>query len=128
MGVLLLVFFFLLRRRPPRSTRTDTLFPYTTLFRSLTETRGFNSTVMAVLLTKPKEFFFSDTEHETFLNCPHLISVLIDLKECWARAVSTRSMNRSIATSDRCTATEVRKKDTLLRSAATANLDPMVIL
>src|SRR3546814_11919005 len=29
------VVFFLMRRRPPRSTRTDTLFPYTTLFRSL---------------------------------------------------------------------------------------------
>src|SRR3546814_15149407 len=28
-------FFFLMIRRPPRSTRTDTLFPYTTLFRSL---------------------------------------------------------------------------------------------
>src|SRR3546814_1576891 len=28
------VFFFLKIRRPPRSTRTDTLFPYTTLFRS----------------------------------------------------------------------------------------------
>src|SRR3546814_1329993 len=27
-------FFFLLRRRPPRSTRTDTLLPYSTLFRS----------------------------------------------------------------------------------------------
>src|SRR3546814_15984455 len=27
-------FFFLMTRRPPRSTRTDTLFPYTTLFRS----------------------------------------------------------------------------------------------
>src|SRR3546814_1061317 len=27
-------FLFLLIRRPPRSTRTDTLFPYTTLFRS----------------------------------------------------------------------------------------------
>src|SRR3546814_3811254 len=27
-------FFFLLIRPPPRSTRTDTLFPYTTLFRS----------------------------------------------------------------------------------------------
>src|SRR3546814_15850129 len=27
--------FFLMLRRPPRSTRTDTLFPYTTLFRSL---------------------------------------------------------------------------------------------
>src|SRR3546814_8919208 len=29
-----MVFFFLMIRRPPRSTRTDTLFPYTTLFRS----------------------------------------------------------------------------------------------
>src|SRR3546814_1179977 len=29
-----LCFFFLMRRRPPRATRTDTLFPYTTLFRS----------------------------------------------------------------------------------------------
>src|SRR3546814_15293126 len=27
--------FFLMIRRPPRSTRTDTLFPYTTLFRSI---------------------------------------------------------------------------------------------
>src|SRR3546814_18686469 len=27
--------FFLMYRRPPRSTRTDTLFPYTTLFRSM---------------------------------------------------------------------------------------------
>src|SRR3546814_658975 len=30
----LLWFFFLMMRRPPRSTRTDTLFPYTTLFRA----------------------------------------------------------------------------------------------
>src|SRR3546814_20093262 len=28
------LFLFLMIRRPPRSTRTDTLFPYTTLFRS----------------------------------------------------------------------------------------------
>src|SRR3546814_20148998 len=32
--VLPLIIFFLMIRRPPRSTRTDTLFPYTTLFRS----------------------------------------------------------------------------------------------
>src|SRR3546814_14537719 len=32
--VIYLCFFFLMIRRPPRSTRTDTLFPYTTLFRS----------------------------------------------------------------------------------------------
>src|SRR3546814_3059172 len=31
---MVLLFFFLMIRRPPRSTRTDTLFPYTTLFRS----------------------------------------------------------------------------------------------
>src|SRR3546814_6551789 len=31
---MIFVFFFLMIRRPPRSTRTDTLFPYTTLFRS----------------------------------------------------------------------------------------------
>src|SRR3546814_12181986 len=31
-----MLFFFLMIRRPPRSTRTDTLFPYTTLFRSHT--------------------------------------------------------------------------------------------
>src|SRR3546814_13450821 len=30
-----LLFFFLMIRRPTRSTRTDTLFPYTTLFRSV---------------------------------------------------------------------------------------------
>src|SRR3546814_711689 len=30
----LILYFFLMIRRPPRSTRTDTLFPYTTLFRS----------------------------------------------------------------------------------------------
>src|SRR3546814_17560814 len=32
--------FFVIIRRPPRSTRTDTLFPYTTLFRSLVGARG----------------------------------------------------------------------------------------
>src|SRR3546814_15618927 len=36
--------FFLMIRRPPRSTRTDTLFPYTTLFRSKTRTKPCAST------------------------------------------------------------------------------------
>src|SRR3546814_8404512 len=36
---LLFALFFLMIRRPPRSTRTDTLFPYTTLFRSEHEHR-----------------------------------------------------------------------------------------
>src|SRR3546814_13456010 len=36
--IIFFFFFFLRIRRPPRSTRTDTLFPYTTLFRSLVDT------------------------------------------------------------------------------------------
>src|SRR3546814_5026070 len=35
--------FFLMIRRPPRSTRTDTLFPYTTLFRSRATEQKRNS-------------------------------------------------------------------------------------
>src|SRR3546814_13516597 len=33
-AMFIIFIFFLMIRRPPRSTRTDTLFPYTTLFRS----------------------------------------------------------------------------------------------
>src|SRR3546814_7080412 len=36
----MILFFFLMRRRPPRSTRTDTLFPYTTRFRAGCEKYG----------------------------------------------------------------------------------------
>src|SRR3546814_13422446 len=43
------LFFFLMIRRPPRSTRTDTLFPYTTLFRSrFVTTPGKVVTITAV--------------------------------------------------------------------------------
>src|SRR3546814_126236 len=38
--VFVFFFFFLIIRRPPRSTRTDTLVPYTTLFRSLYGSQG----------------------------------------------------------------------------------------
>src|SRR3546814_9057713 len=37
------MFFFLMIRLPPRSTRTDTLFPYTTLFRSATRPERFGA-------------------------------------------------------------------------------------
>src|SRR3546814_20624102 len=37
--MLIVAFVFLMIRRPPRSTRTDTLCPYTTLFRSARRTR-----------------------------------------------------------------------------------------
>src|SRR3546814_11190402 len=42
------MFFFLMILRPPRSTRTDTLFPYPTLFRSLLEAGLMHGDVMTV--------------------------------------------------------------------------------
>src|SRR3546814_1821559 len=56
--------FFLMIRRPPRSTRTDTLFPYTTLFRSIS--KGNNMTFdqgHGVLTTKDG----SETANYTFI-------------------------------------------------------------
>src|SRR3546814_2703019 len=47
--MLVYVFLFLLVRRPPTSTRTDTLFPYTTLFRSCFETEALMNTAGFVL-------------------------------------------------------------------------------
>src|SRR3546814_14001671 len=45
----LLCFFFLMIRRPPRSTRTDTLFPYTTLFRSVGLQRDLAAAAQALV-------------------------------------------------------------------------------
>src|SRR3546814_4119355 len=68
----LFVFFFLMIRRPPRSTRTDTLFPYTTLFRSRGAILNVASTAafqpgpwMAVYYaTKAFVLSFSEALHE----------------------------------------------------------------
>src|SRR3546814_4711682 len=45
--------FFLMIRRPPRSTRTDTLFPYTTLFRSPLVDQGDGADRPVVELARP---------------------------------------------------------------------------
>src|SRR3546814_4592193 len=44
--------YFLMIRRPPRSTRTDTLFPYTTLFRAGHALGGMNKTFCGDLMQK----------------------------------------------------------------------------
>src|SRR3546814_11216361 len=58
----LIVFFFLRIRRPPRSTRTDTRFPYTTLFRSLAPAGTRIDRVLLVGLGKADDI--SDVEME----------------------------------------------------------------
>src|SRR3546814_3841107 len=43
-------------RRPPRSTRTDTLFPYTTLFRSGTRVRDLRRAAAGALRGRVRRF------------------------------------------------------------------------
>src|SRR3546814_1155303 len=73
-------FFFLMRRRPPRSTRTDTLFPYTTLFRS-------NTSSMSVFLLR-SEFRESMTVLTT--------GVVSDRKCMGPRSVSETRYNSTL--------------------------------
>src|SRR3546814_5287177 len=47
-------FFLLMIRRPPRSTRTDTLFPYTTLFRSTRRAINPHRTTFPLSVPRPE--------------------------------------------------------------------------
>src|SRR3546814_14063509 len=70
-------------RRPPRSTRTDTLFPYTTLFLSAT-----------VTIYRPPPFGISAPRDAVCLNAALTIRTSIDLSVWdieWAK--STDSLN-----------------------------------
>src|SRR3546814_15490390 len=73
-----ILIFFLMIRRPPRSTRTDTLFPYTTLFRS-------SQTGMSVHLDIERLFA---QKVDVFTNNP---STLVYSPEHIVGSISTRS-------------------------------------
>src|SRR3546814_7535369 len=66
-----LVGFFLIIRRPPRSTRTDTLFPYTSLFRSQP----------AAILARKGEIRMTDTAAVLTERRDHLLIVTINRPE-----------------------------------------------
>src|SRR3546814_5628642 len=55
MIVLLFLFFFLMNRRLPRFTRTDPLFPYTTLFRSPPSSHDYLDSLDAFLIAAIQE-------------------------------------------------------------------------
>src|SRR3546814_17310965 len=57
-------------RRPPRSTRTDTLFPYTTLFRSLGELLNTAPQLLQRLSTLSERLgeLANDKNQESFAN------------------------------------------------------------
>src|SRR3546814_14564228 len=87
-------------RRPPRSTRTDTLFPYTTLFRSLTVS------VIGCVVNGPGEALMTDIGftgggkgvHQVYVNgLPHhrlkdraIVDHLVEMVEAKAREIEER--------------------------------------
>src|SRR3546814_831051 len=70
-------------RRPPRSTRTDTLFPYTTLFRSASALKDLDQTkpdldrLDAPLLALPFGLLHSCSHRFRRLLCPHASARLL---------------------------------------------------
>src|SRR3546814_5968116 len=61
-------------RRPPRSTRTDTLFPYTTLFRS----NVADVTQTGAVLHGDEEVVYADAGYTGAQNRPELADVKVD--------------------------------------------------
>src|SRR3546814_15507207 len=70
-------------RRPPRSTRTDTLFPYTTPFRSLRHSRAaaFAENVVAMIAAVVPRHVFDDAEYRHLDTTEHL-QALLCVEQC----------------------------------------------
>src|SRR3546814_11822441 len=78
-SLLFLSVFCLMIRRPPRSTRTDTLFPYTTLFRSVAARTDPNSRhgLGLFLVERGMEGFERSEEHTSELQSLMRISYAV---------------------------------------------------
>src|SRR3546814_13886371 len=64
-----------MRRRPPRSTRTDTLFPYTTLFRAAVRSDNAPNKMM---LQRPGEILADRPADDRFARAMHRLAVAAD--------------------------------------------------
>src|SRR3546814_19059921 len=59
-------------RRPPRSTRTDTLFPYTTLFRSIADQRvrhGAETALLSAIMRRRIGRVADETDRADLASC-----------------------------------------------------------
>src|SRR3546814_3704242 len=79
-------------RRPPRSTRTDTLFPYTTLFRSTrAEPTAADADGHPVYKISGTKIFISAGEHDLTENIVHLVLARLPDAPEGSRGISMRS-------------------------------------
>src|SRR3546814_13005538 len=95
-------------RRPPRSTRTDTLFPYTTLFRS-----GLRNGQ----LRRCKLMGFGEEELDA-LKHPALISVLANANVSWCSVTVNREVLRRLLRQAQAVEKEIATVDRMLRLGA----------
>src|SRR3546814_1823173 len=72
-------------RRPPRSTRTDTLFPYTTLFRS--DVLGLQIVTMGQRASDVARAWFKDDRYQDYL---YLHGLGVEMAEALAEYVHKR--------------------------------------
>src|SRR6184192_4730244 len=85
--------FFSMIRRPPRSTRRLTLFPYTTLFRSLMNRDRFVAAVICSDQTQlSASFVFRSEEHTSELQSPIDISYAVF---CLKKKKETQEIRRA---------------------------------
>src|SRR3546814_12892411 len=82
--------FFVMVRRPPRSTRTDTLFPYTTLFRSLLRELSFDRSKTGHGLKRRRESRIGRVDLKFLPGFP-----ILPCCRGHSRAVSIRASTRS---------------------------------
>src|SRR3546814_5436317 len=76
-------------RRPPRSTRTDTLFPYTTLFRSVADHIGSPAP------SHRRRVSIADTRHSNRTHSTRSAGLRPPGRRRWAAAADTPSFLRS---------------------------------
>src|SRR3546814_9920647 len=97
-----IIFFFLMIRRPPRSTRTDTLFPYTTLFRSdpgdrvLAESQVASDPAIAPPLGDMRQHFGREAELRSEEHTSELQSLMRISYAVFCLKKKTKKMTRHI--------------------------------
>src|SRR3546814_6542141 len=94
-------------RRPPRSTRTDTLFPYTTLFRSRLLLTGYSDLNAIIASINEGEIF-------RFINKPWINA---ELRAIVAQAVSAAGIEQLLPTDLANSAIDDRQADGAPRPA-----------